>query len=222
MKGVDMLCVSQASTAICEEGGSSSAVHLGGRAIDRHNPIICDGRRSSAPINPKPYHQLHNKPKKKGSSNNNKKSTDETRKPESQAVKTASLISSSSSSSIVSRVIKKVGADLVTPPGSSRYLLGEASFVDGDPVLAIPNKKSHLLSTDSSSPTSNQVVVLRVSLHCKGCEGKVRKHLSRMQGVRSFNIDFAAKKVTVVGDVSPVSVLASISKVKNAQILTNN
>lgn len=37
----------------------------------------------------------------------------------------------------------------------------------------------------------------------------------------SFNIDFAAKKVTVVGDVTPVSVLASISKVKNAQILTS-
>lgn len=36
-------------------------------------------------------------------------------------------------------------------------------------------------------------------------------------GVRSFNIDFAAKKVTVVGDVTPLSVLASISKVKNAQ-----
>lgn len=37
-------------------------------------------------------------------------------------------------------------------------------------------------------------------------------------GVTSFNIDFAAKKVTVVGDVTPLSVLASISKVKNAQI----
>jgi len=36
-------------------------------------------------------------------------------------------------------------------------------------------------------------------------------------GVTSFNIDFAAKKVTVVGDVTPFSVLASISKVKNAQ-----
>lgn len=33
----------------------------------------------------------------------------------------------------------------------------------------------------------------------------------------SFNIDFAAKKVTVSGDVTPLSVLASVSKVKNAQ-----
>ena len=36
-------------------------------------------------------------------------------------------------------------------------------------------------------------------------------------GVTSFNIDFAAKKVTIIGDVTPVSVLASVSKVKNAQ-----
>ena len=37
-------------------------------------------------------------------------------------------------------------------------------------------------------------------------------------GVTSFNIDFAAKKVTVTGDVTPLTVLASISKVKNAQV----
>lgn len=32
-----------------------------------------------------------------------------------------------------------------------------------------------------------QVVVLRVSLHChcRGCEGKVKKHLSKMQGESS-------------------------------------
>ena len=29
-----------------------------------------------------------------------------------------------------------------------------------------------------------QVVVLRVSLHCRGCEGKLRKHISRMAGMR--------------------------------------
>lgn len=36
-------------------------------------------------------------------------------------------------------------------------------------------------------------------------------------GVTSFNIDYYAKKVTVVGNVTPLSVLESISKVKNAQ-----
>lgn len=39
-------------------------------------------------------------------------------------------------------------------------------------------------------------------------------------GVTSFDIDFAAKKLTVVGNVTPLAVLASVSKVKNAQLLT--
>ncbi|KAL0375166.1 UNVERIFIED_CONTAM: protein SODIUM POTASSIUM ROOT defective [Sesamum radiatum] len=46
----------------------------------------------------------------------------------------------------------------------------------------------------------------------------MRKHISRMEGVTSFNIDFAAKKVTVTGNVTPLEVLSSISKVKNAQL----
>ncbi|CAM8958117.1 unnamed protein product [Rhodiola kirilowii] len=72
-----------------------------------------------------------------------------------------------------------------------------------------------------SNKKSEQVVVLRVSLHCKGCAAKVRKHISRMEGVTSFNIDFAAKKVTVVGDVTQLGVLTAISKVKNAQLWTS-
>ncbi|KAK3028719.1 hypothetical protein RJ639_038610 [Escallonia herrerae] len=71
-----------------------------------------------------------------------------------------------------------------------------------------------------------QVVELRVSIHCKGCEGKVRKHISRMEGkfntniitcVTSFSIDLATKKVIIIGDISPLSVLTSVSRVKNAQ-----
>ncbi|KAL7602281.1 protein SODIUM POTASSIUM ROOT DEFECTIVE 3 [Lactuca sativa] len=70
----------------------------------------------------------------------------------------------------------------------------------------------------SRSRSRDQVVELRVSIHCKGCEGKVRKHISRMEGVKSFHIDLESKKVTVVGDVTPLSVLSSISKVKSAQL----
>lgn len=129
-------------------------------------------------------------------------------------------------------------SDSITPLGSTRSLISDTAIVDGSsdyvPNLALTtvnNKTSQVVHQDeaisvpklpsSSHPksgSSDQVVVLRVSLHCKGCEGKVRKHLSRMQGVTSFNIDFAAKKVTVIGDVTPSSVLASISKVKNAQL----
>ncbi|XP_021716231.1 protein SODIUM POTASSIUM ROOT DEFECTIVE 1-like [Chenopodium quinoa] len=72
-------------------------------------------------------------------------------------------------------------------------------------------------SSSSGARSRDQVVVLRVSLHCKGCEGKLRKHLSKMEGVTSFSIDLETKKVTVIGNVTPLSVLTSISKVKNAQ-----
>ncbi|KAK1314959.1 hypothetical protein QJS10_CPA06g00616 [Acorus calamus] len=62
-----------------------------------------------------------------------------------------------------------------------------------------------------------QVVVMRVSIHCRGCAGKVKKHISKMEGVTSFSIDLESKRVTVMGHVSPVVVLESISKVKKAE-----
>lgn len=39
----------------------------------------------------------------------------------------------------------------------------------------------------------------------------------KIAGVNSFNIDFAAKKVTIMGNITPEGVLESVSKVKNAQ-----
>ncbi|KZV39292.1 Chloroplast-targeted copper chaperone protein [Dorcoceras hygrometricum] len=66
-----------------------------------------------------------------------------------------------------------------------------------------------------------QVVVMRVSLHCQACAGKVKKHLSKMEGVTSFSIDLEAKRVTVMGHVSPSGVLESISKVKKAEFWPN-
>ncbi|XP_034680725.1 protein SODIUM POTASSIUM ROOT DEFECTIVE 1-like [Vitis riparia] len=73
----------------------------------------------------------------------------------------------------------------------------------------------------SSTPSLDhvfQVVVMRVSLHCQGCAGKVKKHLSKMEGVTSFSIDLETKRVTVMGHVSPSGVLESISKVKKAEL----
>nr|GMD29376.1 protein SODIUM POTASSIUM ROOT DEFECTIVE 2-like [Ipomoea batatas] len=90
------------------------------------------------------------------------------------------------------------------------------------PVVCNPSSStldSNVKTSSSSTPThrNHQVVELRVAIHCKGCEGKVRKHLSKMEGVTSFSIDLDSKKVTVIGNVTPLGVLANISKVKNAQ-----
>ncbi|XP_022154425.1 protein SODIUM POTASSIUM ROOT DEFECTIVE 1-like [Momordica charantia] len=75
------------------------------------------------------------------------------------------------------------------------------------------------VSTLSSSPENVfQVVVLRVALHCQGCASKVKRHLTKMEGVTSFSIDLEAKRVTVMGRISPHGVLESISKVKRAEL----
>ncbi|OIW13626.1 hypothetical protein TanjilG_07968 [Lupinus angustifolius] len=84
-------------------------------------------------------------------------------------------------------------------------------------------KKSHDQVSESrelqKTPTENvfQVVVMRVAIHCQGCADKVKKHLSKMEGVTSFSIDVESKRVTVMGHISPVVVLESISKSQNLQ-----
>ncbi|VFQ63800.1 unnamed protein product [Cuscuta campestris] len=245
---MDLLCSSQSATAICSSmaeithaassSSSSSApvVHLGrgdgGRAIDRFNPIITDSRRRTQPArNPAgPAQQSDTKPTKKNDNKENKKK--KKKKNKSDSTKPPATRGGGGW-----RCTKP--GDFVTPQSSSssRYLLNDENdgFLDSvsgfDPILkpedpncnGMVHQAAEEVSSSSShpqsGPTDNKVVVvLRVSLHCRGCEKKMRKHISRMQGVSSFNIDFVAKKVTVVGDVTPLGVLASISKVKTAQL----
>ncbi|KAE8713217.1 hypothetical protein F3Y22_tig00110213pilonHSYRG00122 [Hibiscus syriacus] len=245
MKRMDIFCATQASTSIylsmdesaSSSSSSASAIQLGGRAIDRHNPIIRDAKRFNT--NPLPSNQIALRKNGKGSSsskskNDHKKTSSSVSAKSNDQKKKSSTKNSSLKPSGNEDNGKAKGIDLVTPPGSSRYLLGDSVFLsDYDPVWTLvpaeENKMIQAITQDHSiiskpssssfneKPPKDQVVVLRVSLHCKGCEGKLRKHLSRMEGVTSFNIDFKAKKVTIVGDVTPSSVLASVSKVKNAQ-----
>ncbi|CAN1177685.1 Protein SODIUM POTASSIUM ROOT DEFECTIVE 1 [Linum perenne] len=63
-----------------------------------------------------------------------------------------------------------------------------------------------------------KMVVLRVSMHCSGCARKVEKHVSKIDGVRSYKVDLESKRVVVIGDILPYQVLHSVCKVnKNAQ-----
>lgn len=184
-------------------------VRRGPRPIDRRSSHLHDRRRSQPhvpcssklPINPRPCYEKYRRSSVDQSDLRRKSSADVN--------------------------------DLSSPPGSNRYLLSDTPFIDwlseSEPVTALvpaERAKPRRLSPDESpalKPSSlarsrDQVVVLWVSLHCKGCEGKVRKHISKMEGVRSYSIDLETKKVTVIGDVTPLGVLASVSKVKNAQL----
>ncbi|KMT03689.1 hypothetical protein BVRB_8g190260 [Beta vulgaris subsp. vulgaris] len=102
-----------------------------------------------------------------------------------------------------------------------RLLKGNLKGDQGLPVSHNLLKKQRSLQLSSSDSTDMfQVVVLRVSLHCQACAGKVKKHLSRMEGVTSFSIDLDTKKVTIRGQVSPTVVLESVSKIKKAEFWT--
>ncbi|CAD5325706.1 unnamed protein product [Arabidopsis thaliana] len=220
MKAGMFYCASQASTATANDERTVTA-----RAIDRHNPIIKDGRRSfTAPCSSgddyvAPYRQL-SKITRVPSSSGEGKSVQVDKGRRSNSGSLMKLISSD-----VSLARKSFGCVVSTPktpPGSTRYLLGSdhLSLAEstGQDTVATEEGEASAPKRGSSGP----VVVLRVSLHChcRGCQGKVKKHLSKMQGVTSFNIDFASKKVTVTGDITPLEVLGCLSKVKNAQFWT--
>ncbi|CAL9211730.1 unnamed protein product [Musa hybrid cultivar] len=205
IKAAGFSCASPSSAAVCSTIHQRSIVQpVTGRAIDRHTPHLRDPQRTRSQFSSKP--RSHN-PK-------------------------------------AGRKSSAKQADFVNPADSSRCLLSssrlrldDAAFYDIFPgPQPIPPPSPFPIETlrsqqcvrscseravrrpSSSTRTQDQVVVLRVSLHCKGCEGKVRRHIAKMQaGVSSFSVDLATKKVTVVGDVTPLGVLNSISKVKHAQ-----
>ncbi|XP_074581396.1 copper transport protein ATX1-like [Curcuma longa] len=57
-----------------------------------------------------------------------------------------------------------------------------------------------------------ETVVLRVAMSCQGCVGAVKRVLTKMEGVESFDVDLQEQKVTVKGDVTPETVFQTVSK----------
>uniref|UniRef100_A0A1J3G4T4 Copper transport protein ATX1 n=3 Tax=Noccaea caerulescens TaxID=107243 RepID=A0A1J3G4T4_NOCCA len=246
MKG-NMFCASQAATATANHDERSVTA----RAIDRHNPIIKDGRRSfTAPCSSgddyvAPYRQLSKVTRIPSSSSSASSGDGKMVQVDKARKSTSGSLLKMINSDNISLARKSFGCvaspacDVTkTPPGSTRYLLGsgrvslsgstgeEDTVTTEEGEASGPRRSSGADIVEekkkTSSSGSDQVVVLRVSLHChcRGCQGKVKKHLSRMQGVTSFSIDFASKKVTVTGDITPLEVLGCLSKVKNAQFWT--
>lgn len=186
MKSIDIFCASQASTAVClsmdqASSSSSNTIQLGGRAIDRHNPIIRDSRRiglrghsapcsSQPPIDPKPY-QHPQKTKKSSSSKPSKpsdhhkrNSTGHDQKKKGTAENLTEHITNNYSSKPIDSVLRRSWvrppADLITLPGSSRYLLSDTALLDSasdyDPVFALTpvDEKAQVAHQDESNPAS--------------------------------------------------------------------
>ncbi|KAJ6303184.1 hypothetical protein OIU77_017130 [Salix suchowensis] len=245
MKMIDLFCASPASTAICSSLDHRSIVRHGTRPCSSELPASpCSpcSRKSSAR-----QRDLSRKSSAEDSRSvissvtrsfsRRKSSAEDSRSAISSATQSFSRRKSSADdiSDLKSRPslqysspsTRHANSSIDFPSRRSSSLVRSRDWVsEADNVSDTGNKLSHMMSSNdspalrssSSTRSSHQVVVLRVSIHCKGCEGKVRKHISKMEGVTSFSIDFGAKKVTVIGDVTPSGVLASISKVKNAQL----
>lgn len=184
MKRMDIFCASQASTAIClsmEQAScsSSNAIQLGGRVIDRHNPIINDSRRSTSrnitvpcsssqpPIDPKKKSSNFSSSKSNGSKvyeQKKKKGTEENVNNSSEPV-----------ISILKKRLVKLPADSnsITPHGSTRSLLSDKASLDGSsdygPVLALSkvvNKNDQVFGgQDESNPESKPDQVSFFYLH---------------------------------------------------------
>ena len=57
-----------------------------------------------------------------------------------------------------------------------------------------------------------ETVVLKVGMSCEGCVGAVKRVLTKMEGVESFDINLKDQKVTVIGNVTSEAVLKTVSK----------
>ncbi|KAG0494164.1 hypothetical protein HPP92_005158 [Vanilla planifolia] len=57
-----------------------------------------------------------------------------------------------------------------------------------------------------------EIITLKVGMSCEGCVGAVKRVLSKMEGVESFDVDLKEQKVTVKGNVNPEAVLQTVSK----------
>lgn len=175
MKGIDIFCASQAATAISrsmEQGSSSSSSSNillgGGRAIDRHNPIITDSRRNPKSLppctttTPKPHHKKKKKvpfkeneelPEKYGEKKGNSDGTSINDGNGGDSAKTGDLI--------------------ITPPGSTRFLLRDKVWLGAlsdysdppeklspDEIFRFEDEKTEELfheTPPSSSPIREQV-----------------------------------------------------------------
>lgn len=235
MKSIEIFCASPASTAICSSTDPRAIIRHGMRSVDRHH-VHRLGETPRARTNAAPCSShLPLEPSRK------KQQEILRRKSSADAHDLAAAPHDSSRYLLSDKPFLDFMPDsraAARPP-----LAGDANRLNLDafpafrslstrayesPVFKPSSTDSrnggklidHLNAQKSSSFTPSnrhQVVELRVSIHCKGCEGKLRKHISRMEGVTSFSIDLETKKVTVIGNVTPLGVLTSISKVKNAQ-----
>eukprot|EP01018_Ginkgo_biloba_P020841 Gb_12907 [translate_table: standard] len=214
MKAIDIFCASPASTAICLSLEQRSLVRQGSRVLEQSRLLERQGSRVFEPSNmlleqgrskerPRRSHGEHRRNHHNHNADQNSRAGLE-QKPRRSRHRSSSSSTATNSKSRFS--CSAIDQSAIIP------------FTHSSVPKSVPSQAKPINDVaQSSSSGPSEVVVLRVSLHCQGCAGKVKKHISKMEGVTSVNIDLAKQKVTVVGHVTPVGVLESVSRVKNAE-----
>ncbi|CAH9072520.1 unnamed protein product [Cuscuta epithymum] len=223
MKALERLlvCFSPASTDICPSTAHSGTDRR--RRVHRLGHPLPKSRHSTSKSSPLANRPFESRRKSSSDVPDNRRSTATTTTPASGSP-FIDLLAEHSSNARTALLKRHNSADHSTAYSGSWPSRTRPDESPGEKPLSLANyldgHSTHNYYTSSTTTPyrNHQVVELRVSLHCKGCERKVRKHLSTMEGVKSFSIDSVSKKVIVIGDVSPLGVLASISKVKSAEL----
>ncbi|KAL6325965.1 hypothetical protein AAG906_038457 [Vitis piasezkii] len=68
------------------------------------------------------------------------------------------------------------------------------------------------MSTSGFQLLNIQTCVLKVHVNCNGCKQKVKKLLSRIEGVYSVSIDAEQQKVTVTGNVDAATLINKLNQ----------
>lgn len=201
MKGIDILCASPASTETSPSLEHRSLVRKGSqsRSLERQ------GNKAREPNNTNSEQSRGERPRR--STERRAINADQSDRGIGEKARRSTHRRSGNSISRFSCSAIDQSAIVPYQPFQEPKAVKKCPVVNNDP-----------LPSCSSATDATEVVVLRVSLHCQGCAGKVKKHISKMEGVTSFSIDLPKQKVTVEGNLTPLEVLESISRVKNAEL----
>ncbi|KAH7427686.1 hypothetical protein KP509_10G055100 [Ceratopteris richardii] len=77
------------------------------------------------------------------------------------------------------------------------------------PVLSSLAQK---LQQSDIAPCPAKVITVEAFIHCQGCARRIKKTLSKLEGVNTFHVDTDQHKVTVVGCLTEDEVLQSVRK----------
>eukprot|EP00252_Welwitschia_mirabilis_P018016 TRINITY_DN4016_c0_g1_i1.p1 TRINITY_DN4016_c0_g1~~TRINITY_DN4016_c0_g1_i1.p1 ORF type:complete len:209 (-),score=4.05 TRINITY_DN4016_c0_g1_i1:296-922(-) len=201
MKAKDIFCASPASTAVCLNVQQRSLVRQGSNMLEHSRLLEREG------ISDFDGNVLLSRHRKDRSS----KTTDYRRMSKAEQEHSGEIEPNS----------RRPSACRKLSPGNINFGSFSCSAMDSSAIVPYQHKHVHRKPASphlSASDAPHKIVVLRVSLHCPGCAVKVRKHIAKMEGVTSINIDLMRKQVTVAGHVTPSAVLQCVSSVKNAEL----